>query len=291
MISIATPAISSAEPREIERHYRQQQAHSRSLFRTLPGTHFSPKPNSLLIGQSVEYIDASVNGQNTSSFGERTKFDESLDLSGFTLSPSFTLAGKYFGVGLSGSFGKRSSKYRNDKLDYTEQSRMDIHGGGAHIIWNPIFKSQVAKLSFTLGAKKLKIRHLAQSNTQTKSIEPFDWEQIDYQVFQGYLGAHLKLQITKQLFIIPWINHSYTDGNSPTHAADKSIYNQRFSGDQEVYLNPGSTLSYGFDIGVVLNGVQLNVGNLVGFALANEDVNSARIKDRSINVNISAEFH
>jgi len=298
LIIIATTFISgyaiaseAAEPREVDRHYRQHRTHSRSLFKTLPGTHFSPEPNSILLGQSIEYTDASINGQNTSSFGDPTTFHETLDLSGFNVSPSVTIAGKHFGLGISGNIGKRASKYHDDQLEYYENSKMNIYGGGAHLIWNPIVKKQVAKISFTIGVNRSNVVHQTQTNNEIDRADSPDWERIDYEVLQGYAGAHLQLQVFKQFFIVPWVNHSYIDSGSLTKAVEKSTHKQRIAGDQEVYLTPGSTLSYGLDIGVTIKDVRLNIGNLIGFALANEDVSSRRVKDRSFNLNISAEFN
>ena len=279
------------QPREIDNHYRQHRTHSRSLFKTLPGTHFSPESDSIMLGQSIEYIDASINGQNTSSFGDPTHFHESLSLQGFSLAPSATVAGKHFGLGVSGALGKRSSSYHDTQIGYYEKSKMNMYGAGTHLIWNPIVENKTAKLSFTIGIKRLNVIHQTQAGIEADTTDATTWERIDYEVMQGYIGTHLQLQVFKQLFLIPWVNQSYTDSSSLTKAANKARHKERVSGDQEVFLAPGSTLSYGLDIGVVIKDVRLNIGNLIGFALANEDVSSQRVKDRSFNLNISAEFN
>lgn len=277
-------------PREVDDHFVNERSKGAGVFRTLPGTHISPKNNRLVFGTIFEHQYTRVKGQDIiTEQGERKPNPERLKLNSYSVAPYVGISGKSLGAALLTEYGAARTRYDDPQENNIERSRLNYHGLGAQLFFSP-GSSARSPLTFVLGSRYLSASHKATSTLGSVYTDPYAWETIDYHVVKSHVGANLNVSFLESFSVIPWMNTTHTtlDGFDTTldNATENEIgYVKRFVGDRELYWDPGWSLQYGLDFAVRVYQLEVHFGNLMGAALQKAESN-ARIQNQTVSVSV-----
>jgi hypothetical protein len=273
--------------REVDQHFIDERASQEALFKTLPGTHITPINNRMIFTLMLNALDAKIDGSGKNNPADH----EQLRVRNYSLEPYIALSGKHFGGGLSAEIGEARTKYDAPTNDLHEQSVLRYQGAGVHMFYTPMEKSSRARLTFVAGTKVLGAKHKAKSSLAHNQLEANKWEEQRYQVSRSRIGANLDIRVLESFSLIPWVDHNYTYSKDLSNRIghenkDKQVQlAERFSGDNEIYWQPGSQWLYGLDAAARIKNFEIHFGNLLGTLLA-PNAGSNRIVNHSYSVSV-----
>ena len=293
---------------DLETFYFNHQRDSRRLLSSIPITHISPAKGKVTGAIEAHSIDTIVYGEDPEITDTPSNKLENMTIKGHTFAPYLSLSLKNLGLGIAGEQGRRLLKYTPNtefgNWGTVEESQMDYSGLGIYLFLNPLPRSRKAQWNLVLGSKLLNVKHQARSFYLGSSSANYlsEWEEFKYTITRSTIGTNVRYALSKQFFIIPWMDYERTDtsqadsviertrvnrsGNGSWNSSDLTHY-QRFGADMELFWKEKAPLQYGIDFSVKMGKFDVHIGDLLGLVFSNE-LDEPRVNDSgSFSISVS----